>query len=243
MATGCATTVDFQYGAYCDGAVIDFSRDRSCDVERQFSDFRGTASSLTTNTWTRSIRDTLSDRSVIEFSRMEERSQRLPTRRTWYSRLAAAASERTARRASSEFLRLESPDCRSRFPKSSLRHATRRWGRQNWVWCVTTPRPAGQLGSGGGSTALTHNNDTYVMGIGPFRSGSVFDQRQQAVGFNGVGGSFMRNPMKVARGRPVKMVDASIDDPYNAVPQIATLPSESLVEIAAATASRRFQTQ
>ncbi len=86
------------------------------------------------------------------------------------------------------------------------------------------------LGSGGGSTALTHNNDTYVLGIGPFRSGSVLDQRQQAVGFNGVGGSFMRNPMKVAKKQPVKMVDASIDDPYNAVPQIATLPSESLVK-------------
>ena len=80
------------------------------------------------------------------------------------------------------------------------------------------------LGSGGSSTALTHNNDTYVMGVGPFRSGSVLDQREKAVGFNGVGGSFMSNPVRVARGTPVHLVDGSSAAPNPNVPQIATLP-------------------
>ncbi|WP_146395091.1 DUF6655 family protein [Planctomycetes bacterium CA13] len=62
------------------------------------------------------------------------------------------------------------------------------------------------LGGGGEATALTHNNDTYVMGVGPFRSGSVLDQREQAVGFNGVGGSFMSGLTRVASA-PVKMID------------------------------------
>jgi hypothetical protein len=81
------------------------------------------------------------------------------------------------------------------------------------------------LGSGGEATALTHNNDTYVLGIGPFRSGSVLDQREKAVGFNGVGGSFMSNPMTIAKRNPVQMVDSDLLEPYTAAPQIATLPS------------------
>ncbi|MFK8114192.1 MAG: DUF6655 family protein [Rubripirellula sp.] len=80
------------------------------------------------------------------------------------------------------------------------------------------------VGSGGSSTSLTHNNDTYVMGVGPFRSGSVLDQREKAVGFNGIGGSFMSSPTRVARGTAVRMVDKSIGQPYSEVPQIATLP-------------------
>jgi len=86
------------------------------------------------------------------------------------------------------------------------------------------------LGTGGNSTALTHNNDTYVLGIGPFRSGSVVDQRQRAVGFNGVGGSFMSSPAKVAKRQPVSMMDHNFAEPYAAVPQIATLPSETLTK-------------
>lgn len=82
------------------------------------------------------------------------------------------------------------------------------------------------LGSGGEATALTHNNDTYVMGIGPFRSGSVLDQRSKAVGFNGVGGSFMSNPARIAKRAPVTMIDPNLQAPYTATPQIATLPTE-----------------
>jgi hypothetical protein len=82
------------------------------------------------------------------------------------------------------------------------------------------------VGMGGKSSALTHNNDTFVMGIGPFRSGSVLDQRERSVGFNGVGGSFMSNPMRVARGKAISMVDqTSTAAPYSEVPQIAEVPS------------------
>ena len=90
------------------------------------------------------------------------------------------------------------------------------------------PKTGRAIGDGGQSTALTHNNDTYVMGIGPFRSGSVLDQRSKAVGFNGVGGSFLSNPAQIAKRRPVKMVDRMLDEPYSSVPQIAELPSETL---------------
>ncbi len=83
------------------------------------------------------------------------------------------------------------------------------------------------LGGGGSATALTHNNDTYVMGVGPFRTGSVLEQRERAIGFNGVGGSIMSNPMTVARQRPVTMID-HVEGDYDAVPQIATVPTEVL---------------
>lgn len=83
------------------------------------------------------------------------------------------------------------------------------------------------LGNGGESTALTHNNDTYVMGVGPFRSGSVLDQRARAAGFNGVGGSFMSNPTRIERQPQVVMVERSIDSPVLSIPQIANGPSVS----------------
>ncbi len=81
------------------------------------------------------------------------------------------------------------------------------------------------VGMGGESSALTHNNDTFVFGIGPFRSGSVLDQREKSVGFNGVGGSFMSNPMRVVRGNAIKMVDKPVQaGQFDPVPQIAELP-------------------
>ncbi len=86
------------------------------------------------------------------------------------------------------------------------------------------------VGLGGNSSALTHNNDTFVFGIGPFRSGSVLDQREKSAGFNGVGGSFMSNPMRVARGTAVKMVDKSSGPaPYSEAPQVAEIP-EALIQ-------------
>ncbi len=81
------------------------------------------------------------------------------------------------------------------------------------------------LGTGGESAALTHNNDTYVLGIGPFRSGSVLDQRERAVGFNGVGGSLM-SAGKVARHSPVKLTDRkTMEAPYSSDPQVAEVPT------------------
>jgi len=85
------------------------------------------------------------------------------------------------------------------------------------------------VGLGGGSSALTHNNDTYVLGIGPFRSGSVLSQREKSVGFNGVGGSFMSNPIRVVRGTPLQMVDQPTGAAtYSEVQQIAELPTTTI---------------
>ncbi|MEM9826694.1 MAG: DUF6655 family protein [Planctomycetota bacterium] len=62
------------------------------------------------------------------------------------------------------------------------------------------------MGSGGKSTALTHNSDTYVFGVGPFRSGAVLQQRQSAIGFEGVGGSLTGGSRTVAAQAPIEMV-------------------------------------
>ncbi len=83
------------------------------------------------------------------------------------------------------------------------------------------------MGIGGESTALTHNNESYILGIGPFRSGSVLDERQKAVGYNGVGGSFMSNPAKIAKSKPVSMLDRATPGMFDNQTQIATLPDGS----------------
>ena len=47
--------------------------------------------------------------------------------------------------------------------------------------------------------------------------------------FNGVGGSFMSVPTRVARHKPVAMVEKSLDDGFSA-PQIAEIPTETLTK-------------
>ena len=86
------------------------------------------------------------------------------------------------------------------------------------------------LGLGGEATALTHNNDTYVLGVGPFRTGSVLEQRERAVGYNGVGGSFGSNPTRIARSRPVNLVDPATAEQYSTIPQIAELPTGTTIK-------------
>lgn len=81
------------------------------------------------------------------------------------------------------------------------------------------------LGRGGKSTALTHANDTYVFGIGPFRSGSVVDTRERAVGFNGVGGSLMGGAKGFARIPAVAVMERAPGVDYSPAPQ-----SNGLVE-------------
>lgn len=83
------------------------------------------------------------------------------------------------------------------------------------------------LGTGGESTALTHNNDTFVMGIGPFRSGSVLEQRERAAGFNGVGGSFLSNPLTNSGQDQVVMIQRPSEAPVDSRSQIANGQSQS----------------
>ena len=86
------------------------------------------------------------------------------------------------------------------------------------------------LGAGGEATALAHNKDTYVLGVGPFRSGSVVETRENSVGFDGIGGSFIGSSKVFAKHKPLPMIDKMPDpsQPYTPVPQIATLPTETL---------------
>jgi hypothetical protein len=108
-------------------------------------------------------------------------------------------------------------------PEVKLASRSTQMGTAKLGFVCYDAKTGASLGSGGNATALTHNNDTYVMGVGPFRSGSVRDQREQAIGFNGIGGSVTSNPTRVVRGTPVKMVDEVLEQPYP-VPQIATVP-------------------
>ncbi|KAA1258502.1 hypothetical protein LF1_10220 [Rubripirellula obstinata] len=87
------------------------------------------------------------------------------------------------------------------------------------------------MGDGGKATALTHNNDSYYLGIGPFKSGTLLEQREQAIGFNGVGGSMFGGAKTVAHSdmRMVKPsgTSATPDFPFNPEYQIATQPGSS----------------
>ena len=87
------------------------------------------------------------------------------------------------------------------------------------------------LGRGGKATALSHANDTYVMGIGPFRSGSVVDTRERAVGFDGVGGSLLGASNAFVRRSPVSMVEQLPEADLG-------VPTETQVAEKAAPASR-----
>ena len=86
------------------------------------------------------------------------------------------------------------------------------------------------LGAGGDATALAHNKDTYVLGVGPFRSGSVVETREKSVGFDGVGGSLIGSANALARHKPIQVVDRMPEpsQEYTPIPQIATLPAETL---------------
>ena len=87
------------------------------------------------------------------------------------------------------------------------------------------------LGAGGNSSALTHNKDTYVLGVGPFRSGSVVETREKSVGFDGIGGSLMGSTNALARHKPIQVVERMAEPEvpqYTPVPQIANLPTEPL---------------
>ena len=84
------------------------------------------------------------------------------------------------------------------------------------------------LGRGGDATALTHAKDTYVLGIGPFRSGSVVDTREAAIGFDGVGGSLIGS-VKPTRRYAVSMVQRP---PTGEVPTMAAEdPSTSIADL------------
>jgi len=89
------------------------------------------------------------------------------------------------------------------------------------------------LGSGGKATALAHNKDTFVLGMGPLRSGSVAETRENSVGFDGIGGSLLGSRRALARHHPIQVVDRMQalppeSQPFTPVQQIADVPAETL---------------
>ena len=68
------------------------------------------------------------------------------------------------------------------------------------------PKTGRGVGTGGATNAIAHNKQTYVAGVGPFRSGAVVGQRQRSVGFDGVGGSLIGGRNRLASSA-VDLVD------------------------------------
>jgi hypothetical protein len=73
------------------------------------------------------------------------------------------------------------------------------------------PTTGSAVGLGGQSTALSKNDDMYVFGMGPFRSGAVRSERESALGYEPASGLFGsaigRKPTTVARSVPVSLID------------------------------------
>ncbi len=76
------------------------------------------------------------------------------------------------------------------------------------------PKTGAAVGLGGQTTALTQNDDMYVLGLGPFRNGEVKQERENAIGYRGATGTLLAftgdgKPSTVARRNPVNLVDGS----------------------------------
>jgi hypothetical protein len=89
------------------------------------------------------------------------------------------------------------------------------------------PKTGASFGLGGQSTAVTKHDDMYVLGMGPFRSGAVRQERENAVGYESPTGTIAsltgQKPNKIARRSPVNLVDG-------ATTRVAELPNPALLE-------------
>lgn len=92
-------------------------------------------------------------------------------------------------------------------PEVKIANRTSQIGTAKIGLIAYDPKTGKALGRGGQATALTHSNDTYVLGVGPFRNGAVVDTRENAVGYSGVGGSLI-GAATPKRRFPVAMVDS-----------------------------------
>lgn len=76
------------------------------------------------------------------------------------------------------------------------------------------PKTGAAVGLGGQTTALTQNEDTYILGMGPFRNGEVKQERENAIGYSGPTGTMVslgggKKTGNLARRNPVNLVDGS----------------------------------
>ncbi len=89
------------------------------------------------------------------------------------------------------------------------------------------PKTGAAVGLGGQSMALSKNDDMYVFGMGPFRSGAVREEREAALGYEPASGPITsalgRKTNPVARSRPVSLVDGQVT-------RIAELPTSAGAE-------------
>jgi hypothetical protein len=91
------------------------------------------------------------------------------------------------------------------------------------------PKTGESVGIGGNTTAVTHHSDTYLVGMGPFRSGSVVEQRQRAVGFSGVGGSVV-GATKIARASaPVDLIRDNLPGALENEPVLPGMTAEEQI--------------
>lgn len=76
------------------------------------------------------------------------------------------------------------------------------------------PKTGAAVGLGGQSSALTKNDNLYVLGVGPFRSGAVREQRETSTGYEPTTGAIAsalgRKSPPIARSRPVSLVDGQV---------------------------------
>jgi len=76
------------------------------------------------------------------------------------------------------------------------------------------PKTGAAVGLGGQSTALTKNDDMYVLGVGPIRSGEVRQEREAAVGYQSPTKTFASMGSKksnsLAKKNPLSLVDGSM---------------------------------
>lgn len=89
------------------------------------------------------------------------------------------------------------------------------------------PKTGGAVGLGGQSTALTKNDNLFVLGVGPFRSGAVRQEREAAIGYepvaSGLVGAFTSKSAAVARNRPVHLVDGQV----TRIAELPTVPGQA----------------
>jgi hypothetical protein len=73
------------------------------------------------------------------------------------------------------------------------------------------PKTGTAVGLGGQSSALTKNDDMYVLGMGPFRSGEVRADRESSLGYEPPSGVFANlrtsGPTGLASKKPISLVD------------------------------------
>ncbi len=73
------------------------------------------------------------------------------------------------------------------------------------------PKSGAAVGLGGQSTALTEHDNMYVFGMGPFRSGAVRQERENAIGYKSPSGPLAimtrQGSGRVAKRNPVNLVE------------------------------------